>query len=799
MKISYNWLKEFIDTDKTPQEISIILTGTGLEVESLEKVQPIPGGLEGLVIGFVKESVAHTNSDHLHVTKVDVGGPEDLQIVCGAHNVAAGQKVVVATVGTTIYPTVGEPFAIKKSKIRGEVSEGMICAEDEIGLGTDHAGIMVLDEDAVVGTPAKNYFKLHDDYMYEIGLTPNRADAVSHLGTARDIAAFLKIGITKPDVSSFKVDDTSRIIEVVVENEQASPRYAGLTISGVEVKDSPKWLKERLAVIGIRSINNIVDVTNYVLHELGQPLHAFDADEITGGKVLVKNYPEGTVFKTLDDVDRKLSENDLMIGNTEEPMCIAGVFGGAKSGVKSATKNIFLESAYFNAVSVRKTAKRHGLKTDASFRFERGTDPDMPVFALKRAALLIQQVAGGKISSQISDHYPTPVAPFAFEVSYKNIDRLIGQQITHGEIKAIIEALDIKIVNETADSLSLEVPPYRVDVTREVDIVEEILRIYGYNNIHIPTQIRASLNNSQKKEKDTVQNQISDLLSANGFNEILSNSLTKSAYSDNLDVAVKILNPLSSDLDVMRQSLLFSGLEAIAYNQNRRAADLKFYEFGKVYSVKDDKYSEVQRFSVFITGADAAEQWNQKPKAVSFYNLKAIVDGILQRLNITDFVVEDATCSKLALGLQYMLNGKQLVKFGPVGAAALKKTDVDKEVFYADFNFDLVLNATRKNMIVYQEVSKFPAVRRDLSMLIDKSVSFGQLKQIAQRTERKLLKEVSVFDVYQGDKLPAGKKSYALSFIIQDIEKTLTDKAIDSVMQKLIYNLGKEAGAEIRK
>lgn len=799
MKISYNWLKEFIDTDKTPQEISIILTGTGLEVESLEKVQPIPGGLEGLVIGFVKESIAHTNSDHLHVTKVDVGGPEDLQIVCGAHNVAAGQKVVVATVGTTIYPTVGEPFAIKKSKIRGEVSEGMICAEDEIGLGTDHAGIMVLDEDAVVGTPAKNYFKLHDDYMYEIGLTPNRADAVSHLGTARDIAAFLKIGVRKPDVSAFKVDDTSRTIEVVVENEQASPRYASLTISGVEVKDSPKWLKERLAVIGIRSINNIVDVTNYVLHELGQPLHAFDADEITGGKVLVKNYPEGTIFKTLDDVDRKLSENDLMIGNTEEPMCIAGVFGGAKSGVKSSTKTIFLESAYFNAVSVRKTAKRHGLKTDASFRFERGTDPDMPVFALKRAALLIQQVAGGKISSQISDHYPTPVAPFAFEVTYKNIDRLIGQQITHGEIKAIIEALDIKIVGETADSLSLEVPPYRVDVTREVDIVEEILRIYGYNNIHIPTQIRASLNNSQKKEKDTVQNQISDLLSANGFNEILSNSLTKSAYSDNLDVAVKILNPLSSDLDVMRQSLLFSGLEAIAYNQNRRAADLKFYEFGKVYSVKDDKYSEVQRFSIFITGADAAEQWNQKQQPVSFYNLKAIVDGILQRLNITDFVVEDATCSKLAFGLQYSLNGKQLVKFGPVGANARKKTDVDKEVFYADFNFDMVLNAVRKNVIVYQEVSKFPAVRRDLSMLIDKSVSFGQLKQIAQRTERKLLKEVSVFDVYQGDKLPAGKKSYALSFIIQDIEKTLTDKAIDSVMQKLIYNLGKEAGAEIRK
>jgi phenylalanyl-tRNA synthetase beta chain len=799
MKISYNWLKEFIDTDKTPQEISIILTGTGLEVESLEKVQPIPGGLEGLVIGFVKECVQHPNADRLRITKVDVGGPEELQIVCGAANVAAGQKVVVATVGTTVYPTAGEPFKINKSKIRGEVSEGMICAEDEIGLGTDHAGIMELDADAVVGSLAKDYFKLSDDYMYEIGLTPNRADAASHLGTARDVAAFLKIGIIKPDVSAFKVANTSKTVEVVVENEQASPRYSGLTISGIEVKESPQWLKERLAVIGIRSINNIVDVTNYVLHELGQPLHAFDADEIKGNKVLVKNYPEGTVFKTLDDVDRKLSANDLMIGNAEEPMCIAGVFGGITSGVKASTKSIFLESAYFNSISVRKTAKRHGLKTDASFRFERGTDPDMTVFALKRAALLIQQVAGGEVSSDIVDLYPAPVAPFAFDVTYKNIDRLIGKAIPYAEIKSIIEALDIKVVNEAEEGLSLQVPPYRVDVTREVDIVEEILRIYGYNNIEIPTQIRASLNNSQRAEKDTVQNQLSDLLTANGFNEILSNSLTKSAYSDNLDTAVKILNPLSSDLDVMRQTMLYSGLEAIAYNQNRRAADLKFYEFGKVYSVKDDKYSEVQRFSIFITGANAAEQWNQKPKPVSFYNLKAIVDGILQRLNIIDYVVDDATCKKMAFGLQYMLHGKQLVKFGSVAATALKKADMDKEVFYADFNFDLVLSAVRKNKIVYEEVSKFPAVRRDLSMLIDKSVSFGQLKQIAQKTERKLLKEVSVFDVYEGDKLPAGKKSYALSFIIQDIEKTLTDKAIDAIMQKLIYNLGKEAGAEIRK
>ncbi|HEY0244516.1 MAG TPA: phenylalanine--tRNA ligase subunit beta [Mucilaginibacter sp.] len=798
MKISYNWLKEFINTDKTPQEISTILTGTGLEVESVEKVQSIPGGLEGLVIGYVKECGQHPNADRLKVTKVDVGSGEDLQIVCGANNVAAGQKVVVATVGTTVHPTSGEPFPINKSKIRGEVSEGMICAEDEIGLGTDHAGIMVLDENAVVGSLAKDYFKLNDDYLYEIGLTPNRADAASHLGTARDIAAFLKIGIHKPDVAAFKVANHDSKIQVIVENEQAAPRYSGITISGIEVKDSPQWLKERLSVIGVRAINNIVDVTNYVLHELGQPLHAFDADAITGNKVIVKNCAEGTLFKTLDDVERKLSADDLMICNAEEPMCIAGVFGGAASGVKPTTKTIFLESAYFNSVSVRKTAKRHGLKTDASFRFERGTDPDMTVFALKRAALLIQQVAGGEVSSDIVDLYPNPVAPFDVNLSYAHTHRLIGQVIPHEEIKNIVKALDIEVVSESADGLILKVPPYRVDVNREVDVIEEILRVYGYNNIYIPTQVRASLSTSVKPEKDTVQNVLSDMLTANGFNEILSNSLTKSAYSSDLDKAVKILNPLSSDLDVMRQTMLYSGLEAIAYNQNRKAPDLKLYEFGKVYSVSEDKYTEVQRFALFLTGA-TAEQWNQKQAAVSFYNLKAIVDGLLNRLNIADFITEDATCKRLVYGLQYMRNGKQLVKFGKVTAEALKKADVDKEVFYADFNFDLILSAIKKNKIIFQDVSKFPAVRRDLSMLIDKNISFGQLKQIAQRTERKLLKDVDVFDVYEGDKLPAGKKSYALSFILQDIEKTLTDKAIDAIMQKLIYNLGKEVGAEIRK
>ena len=800
MKISYNWLKEFVDAGKTPEEISTILTGTGLEVVSMEKVQAIPGGLEGLVIGHVKESKDHPNSDHLHITKVDVGGPEDLQIVCGAANVAAGQKVVVATVGAIVYPMQGDSFKINKSKIRGEVSEGMICAEDEISLGHSHDGIMVLADDVIPVTLAKHHFKINDDYMYEIGLTPNRADAVSHLGTARDVAAFLKIGVKKPDVSAFKVDNNSLPIEVVVENMQAAPRYSGVTISGIEVKESPQWLKERLTVIGVRSINNIVDITNFVLHDLGQPLHAFDADAIKGNKVIVKNCAEGTPFKTLDDVERKLSADDLMIcdGNGT-PMCIAGVFGGIGSGVSAETKNIFLESAYFNAVSVRKTAKRHGLKTDASFKFERGTDPDMTVYALKRAALLIKEIAGGEISSEIVDLYPAPVQPFEVELPFKKVDRLIGQVIPHDEIKSIITALDIKIVNETDEGLSLKVPPYRVDVTRDVDVIEEILRIYGYNNINIPTQIRASLNNSVRPEKDTVQSALSDLLTANGFNEIMSNSLTKSAYSSNLDTAVKILNPLSSDLDVMRQSMLYSGLEAIAYNQNRRNADLKFYEFGKVYSVAEDKYTETQRFAIFITGANSAEAWNQKAKAASFYNLKSVVDALIQKLNVKDITVEDSTCKKLAFGLNYNRGSKTLVKFGKVAAEALKKVDIDKEVFYADFNFDMILTLARKNTIVFQDVSKFPAVRRDLSMLIDKNISFGQLKQIAQKTERKLLKEVNVFDVYEGDKLPVGKKSYALSFIIEDIEKTLTDKTIDAIMQKLIYNLEKEAGAEVRK
>jgi phenylalanyl-tRNA synthetase beta chain len=799
MKISYKWLKEFISTEKTPEEISKILTNIGLEVESLEKVQTIPGGLEGLVIGHVKDCSQHPNADRLRVTRVDVGTGQELQIVCGAPNVAAGQKVVVAVVGATVHPLAGEPFKINKSKIRGEVSEGMICAEDEIGLGESHSGIMVLDEDATVGTLAKDYFRIEDDYVFEIGLTPNRADAASHLGVARDLAAFERSAVTMPNLDSFRVDNRTREIPVLVEDAEACARYSSLTISGINVKESPDWLKDKLNVIGVRPINNIVDVTNYVLHELGQPLHAFDADAILGGKVIVKKAVEGAVFTTLDEVERKLSSEDLMICNESEPMCLAGVFGGSKSGVTASTTSVFLESAYFNPVTVRKTSKRHGLKTDASFRFERGTDPEMTLVALKRAALLIREVAGGEISSDVSDFYPMPISPFKVEVSYAHIERLIGKHIPPVEIGLILQGLNIKIVSESEFGLVLEVPTYKVDVTREVDVIEEILRLYGYNNIEIPAQVRASLNFSAKPDKEVVQNQIADLLSANGFNEILCNSLTKSSYSRNPEQAVRILNPLSSDLDVMRQSLLFSGLEALAYNQNRRNPDLKFYEFGKVYHLHADTYRENSRLSVFITGLTRPEQWNHPVQNSSFYNLKSVVDGILTRLNITGLSTEETSNPDLTFGLQYKKGDKVLVDFGNVAKGSLKLCDVGSDVFYADFDWDLVLKSVRSNKITHQEVSKFPAVRRDLSLLLDQTVTFERLKQIAMRTEKSLLKEVNVFDVYQGNKLPEGKKSYALSFILQDVEKTLADKQIDAIMQKLILNLEKEAGAEVRK
>jgi phenylalanyl-tRNA synthetase beta chain len=799
MKISYNWLQQFIQTDLTPQELSLILTNIGLEVESLEKVQPVVGGLEGLVIGHVLTCIQHPNADRLRVTTVNVGTADPVQVVCGAPNVAQGQKVVVATVGTTVYPNEGEPFQINKSKIRGEVSEGMICAEDEIGLGASHAGIMVLDADAVPGMPAKEYFKMEDDYLFEIGLTPNRADAASHLGVARDLAAYLKIELNMPDISSFKVNNESLNIAVEVQDTDACPRYSSVAISGVTVKASPEWLQDKLKVIGIRPINNIVDITNYVLHDLGQPLHAFDADEIAGKQIVVKKVAEESPFVTLDGVTRKLSADDLMICDAEKPVTIAGVYGGKNSGVSEKTTNIFLESAYFNAVSVRKTAKRHTLKTDASFRYERGTDPEMTVTALKRAALLIQELAGGNISSAVGDIYPQPVAPFDVEVSYANITGLIGAAIPDEEIKAIITSLGITVAAETQEGLSLKVPSFKVDVTRECDVTEEVLRIYGYNNIEIPAKINASLAFTSKPDKEQTQHVIADMLTANGYLEIMCNSLTKERYSKKPEEAVKILNALSIDLNVMRQSLLMPVMESVAYNHNRKNADVKFYEFGKTYHLINEKYVERPRLLIVLSGAQASESWSQKQSPVTFYHIKAAADAVLGRLGITNYQTEEISDESFAYGLKYFRGPQTIVTFGAVTAADKKLADVDKDVYYADFDWALLLDIVRKNKVINKEIPKYPAVRRDLSMLVDTAVTFDALKTIAFKTEKKLLKDVQVFDVYVGDKLPENKKSYALNFTLQDDQQTLTDKQIDAVMQKIIANLAETAKAEIRK
>ncbi|MDR2283264.1 MAG: phenylalanine--tRNA ligase subunit beta [Sphingobacterium sp.] len=798
MNISYNWLKNYLDIEKTPNELSLILTDIGLEVEAVEKIQSIPGGLEGLVVGEVISAEQHPNADKLRVTKVDVGTGTALDIVCGAPNCRAGLKVIVATVGTTCHPTSGEPFKITKSKIRGEVSEGMLCGEDEIGLGSSHAGIVELPADVKVGTLVKEFYQMEDDYCFEIGLTPNRADAASHLGVARDLAAYFRKSYTLPDVSSFATPAAASTATVEVKNTEACPRYSGVRISGVKVGASPDWLKEKLNAIGIRTINNIVDITNYVLHDLGQPLHAFDAAKISGDKVVVRLANEGELFTTLDGVERKLSVEDLVIADDSKPMCIAGVFGGEYSGVSEDTTEIFLESAYFNSVYVRKTAKRHGLKTDSSFRFERGTDPNITVFALQRAALLIQEIAGGVVSSAVSDNYPNPIAPFAFDVDCKNVQRLIGKEIPAEEIKEIIEALGIVITAEKEQVLSVEVPAYKVDVTREVDVTEEVLRIYGYNNIELKSQILASLNTQEKPDKEVVLNQIADLLIGNGYREILSNSLTKLSYVDDESTAVRLLNPLSSDLDTMRQNLVYSMLTAMSYNQKRKATDLKFFEYGKTYHLLDEGYSERQRMVLGIVGNKSKEQWNATSGTVSFYNLKAAVDMIVKRLKVEGLQVVETANANLAYGLDYMKGQKVLVSLGAVATEALKKADVDGQVYYADFDWDLVIRSIRKNEIKFKEVSKYPAVRRDLALLLDDSVTFEQLKNVALKSERKLLKAVNIFDVYKGDKLPEGKKSYALSFTIQDEEKTLNDKQIDSIIQKLILNFEKETGAVVR-
>ncbi|MEE1885122.1 phenylalanine--tRNA ligase subunit beta [Pedobacter flavus] len=809
MKISYNWLQQFFKSadsnpllTKTPQEISLILTDIGLEVESLEKVQPIIGGLEGLIIGKVLTREQHPNADRLSVTTVDLGAGDPVQIVCGAPNVAAGQTVVVAPVGCTVYPLNGEPFKITKSKIRGEVSEGMICAEDEIGLGKSHDGIMVLPEDAVVGTLAKHFFKLNDDYLFEIGLTPNRSDAASHLGVARDLAAYFRTNITLPDLSAFKVDNTNLNIAVKIENESACKRYTSLSITGVKVEESPEWIQEKLKIIGLRPINNIVDITNYVLHELGQPLHAFDADKIKGSQINVKNFKTGTPFVTLDGVERKLDAEDLIIADAENPLCLAGVFGGLNSGVSEETTNVFLESAYFDAVSIRKSSKRHGLKTDASFRFERGTDPEITEIALKRAAILITEIAGGKISSEISDIYPNPVKPVEIEVSYQEINDLIGFEIPADEISTILKSLGIEILIYQQNQLKLSVPSFKVDVTRPCDITEEVLRIYGYNSIPIPSKINASLGNTVRPDRELTQHTIADLLSAQGFAEIWCNSLTKGGYALNKETVVEILNPLSSDLSIMRQSLLHPALESVAYNQNHRINDVKFYEFGKVYHKTESGYAEQNHLLLLMSGAQESERWTNKTANVNFYSIKGSVEAILGRLGLLNFQVEELENSQNAeYGLKYFRGKDVFVEFGAVSSSIRKSTDVEREVFYAQFNWDLILSAVAKLKIKNKEVSKFPVVRRDLSLLIDNHINFENLKTIVFKSEKKLVKDVNIFDVFLGTKtgsLPEGKKSYAISITLQDESQTLTDKQIDAVMQKIIHNLAKEVNAEIR-
>jgi len=820
MKISLNWLKSYIDTSLKAEEIANILTHIGLEVEGMEQIESIRGGLEGLVIGKVLTCEQHPNADKLHVTTVDLGQGEPLQIVCGAPNVAAGKKVVVATINTMLYPTgEAEGFKIKKSKIRGVESFGMLCAEDEIGIGTDHAGIILLPEDTPVGIPAREYYQIEDDYLLEIGLTANRADAMSHYGVARDLAVYLQshdmpYKLNLPDVSAFQAGSvTDKSVQVEVLNHEAAPRYMGLTITGVKVAESPDWLKTRLRSIGLNPHNNVVDITNFILHEIGQPLHAFDANKIKGRKIVVRTCPEGTPFVTLDGVERKLSERDLMICDEEKPMCLAGVFGGLNSGVTEETTEVFLESAYFNPVWIRKSAKRHGLSTDASFRYERGIDPNIAPYALKRAALLVTELAGGQISSPVTDIYPEPIQPFHFEISLDRVKRLIGKDIPDETIRKIIAALDVKIEQEESETLHVAVPAYRVDVQREADLVEDILRIYGYNNVEIPQAVHSTLSYAPHPDREKVTNLIADLLTANGFNEIMSNSLTKAAYYDDLKAykaenCVRIINPLSSDLSVMRQTLLFNALEAVELNTNRRNSDLKLYEFGNCYWYNPDKasegglapYSEQNHLSILITGADHALSWNTKAQPTSFYTLKAMVEKLFNRIGIdlNSAVMESLQSDLYREAVTYKINGKQIVEMGIVSKKIRSKFDIKADVYYLEMNFDAFLKLTKNHKVTVEELSKFPEVRRDLALLVDTQVTFSQLREIAFSVEKKLLKNVTLFDVYEGDKLPAGKKSYALNFVLEDTTKTLTDQVIDRVMSNLIREFERRAGAQIR-
>ncbi len=817
MKISYNWLSQYVKTNKNIEQIADILTQTGLEVEGLDQVEMVTGGLHGLVVGHVVSKEKHPNADKLSVTKVDVGTGELLDIVCGAPNVAQGQKVVVATVGTTLFPIEGEPFKIKKGKIRGEVSLGMICAEDEIGLGIDHDGIMVLDEKAKIGMPVAELFNLENDVCIEIGLTPNRTDGMSHVGVARDLVAALhnmegidqepKSQVTWPDVSGFKTDNNDLTIDVQVQDAELCPRYCGVTLTNITLAPSPEWMQKRLKTIGIKPMNNVVDITNYVLHELGQPLHAFDAKKIAGNKIIVGTVNNKTKFTTLDEVERELNHEDLMINNEDEPMCIGGVFGGLSSGVSDTTTSIFLESAYFNPVSVRKSAKRHGLNTDASFRFERGVDPNMTVFALKRAALLMKEYAGAKISSEIIDLYPEPIADFEVDVKWENITRLIGFEIPKERIRNILNDLDIKVVSEDDAGLKLAVPPYRADVKREADIIEEILRIYGFNNIPIPEKINASLSYSKKPNREKVLNIVADYLASNGYMEIMSNSLTKEKYGNEIKVEhlnpeerVKILNPLSSDLGVMRQTLTYGALEAVLRNQNHKNTDLKLFEFGKEYRLKtDNKYVETNKLLLLSTGNQQVENWNNKTRSVEFTDLKGQLDHVLQRLGIDKNRSESSTSSELFDGgLDVTINRKLVASVGWVNSTILAFFGIKKPVVMADVNWDVVLELLAMNRTKFKPIAKFPKVRRDLSLLIDESITFDQIKTIAKKAEKKSLVEIGLFDVYEGKNLEKGKKSYAVKFIFEDQEKTMTDKQIEKMMNKIQSSLEHQVGATLR-
>ena len=815
MNISYKWLKEYVDFDLTAQQVCDALTSTGLEVDALEEVQSIKGGLKGLYVGKVLTCEPHPNSDHLHVTTVDLGKGEPSQIVCGAPNVAAGQKVIVADLGCVLYDG-DQEFVIKKSKLRGVESNGMICAEDEIGIGNDHAGIIVLPEDAVVGTPAAEYYHLESDWLIEVDITANRADALSHWGVARDLYAWLKSNghetkLHRPDCSKFKVDNHDLPIEVTIENQEACKRYACVSITDCEVKESPDWLKNKLTTIGLRPINNIVDITNYVMMAFGQPLHCFDADMVKGHKIVVKTMPEGTPFQTLDGEEHKLSDRDLAICNAEDPMCIAGVFGGKGSGTYETTKNVVLESAYFHPTWIRKSARRHGLSTDASFRFERGIDPNGTIYALQQAAILCQELAGGKVSMEICDVYPEPIKNAVVDLNFEYVNNLVGKFLNPGVIKFICRSLDMEVKYENEQGLTLEIPAYRVDVTRPCDVVEDILRIYGYNNVEIPTQLKGSLViKGDEDQKHKLANLVSEQLVGEGFNEILNNSLTKAAYYGESDTLVRIMNPLSSDLNVMRQTLLFGGLESIQHNVNRKRQNLRFFEFGNVYTFDPAKkndddpmqaYKEQYHAALWLTGKRVEGSWAHANEDSNFYELSAYVENILRRIGVKPGMVvrkkSENPIFSAGLSIENR-GGKQLIEMGIINKKLLKQFDLSAPVYYAELNWTALMKVIKKNEVLYTEISKFPAVSRDLALLVDNNVEFAQIEQIARQTEKKLLKKLELFDVYEGDKLPAGKKSYAVNFILQDEEKTMGDKQIDAIMQKLIANIKKQLNAELR-